>query len=386
MRYLILILLFALLSTRIYSQTGEVPVNECEGALNIFDNDSYTLQFTGKNSSVIENSYPSLTDKLTGNQLWVTYIATSDGVLNFDANISTGSIKMVIFSQEMNDVCGEISRGVAEIQRLFVSDNSANIGLSTERKNGYLYSLELLQGQKIQLVFCTEHKSKEQLNLDWNFIPNEIIAPETKVLNMCDDDFAPVITINVTDKESGIPLISNITVKGHKSVAAFYVCSQLMFNVTRRCKLFIDCEAEGYFFTQLEIDLNGTETKNIDISLEKVEAGKKMILEEIEFRAGTNEITEASESKLRRIKEFLALNSDLIIEIQGHVFATGKNSIASQKMSESRAKTIMKYLSDNGIDKNRMTAIGLGNTQPIYEEPKFSYEEQANRRVEIVIK
>jgi flagellar motor protein MotB len=33
-----------------------------------------------------------------------------------------------------------------------------------------------------------------------------------------------------------------------------------------------------------------------------------------------------------------------------------------------------------------MTAEGYGNTKPIFPNPQQAYEEQANRRVEIVIK
>jgi outer membrane protein OmpA-like peptidoglycan-associated protein len=73
------------------------------------------------------------------------------------------------------------------------------------------------------------------------------------------------------------------------------------------------------------------------------------------------------------------------IEIQGHVFALGKNSVAGQSISEARAKKVLKYLVENGIDKSRLKAKGYGNTRPIYEKPQFFYEEQANRRVEIVV-
>jgi outer membrane protein OmpA-like peptidoglycan-associated protein len=45
----------------------------------------------------------------------------------------------------------------------------------------------------------------------------------------------------------------------------------------------------------------------------------------------------------------------------------------------------MNYLIENGIDKERMTAVGYGNTLPVYKDAKFSYEEQANRRVEVKI-
>ena len=92
-----------------------------------------------------------------------------------------------------------------------------------------------------------------------------------------------------------------------------------------------------------------------------------------------------SEPKLNRLKDFLLLNSDISIEIQGHVFALGDNSLAGQKVSEARAKRVKKFLIEHGVNKNRLKSKGYGNTKPIYEEPKFSYEEQANRRVEILV-
>jgi outer membrane protein OmpA-like peptidoglycan-associated protein len=46
----------------------------------------------------------------------------------------------------------------------------------------------------------------------------------------------------------------------------------------------------------------------------------------------------------------------------------------------------MQYLVDNGIAKERMTAVGYGNTRPVYANPKLASEEQANRRVEILIR
>jgi len=94
----------------------------------------------------------------------------------------------------------------------------------------------------------------------------------------------------------------------------------------------------------------------------------------------------SSEPKLRRLKDFLALNSTLEVEIQGHVFAMGDNSFAGQRISEARAKRVLRYLVDNGIDKGRMTSAGYGNTRPIYENPLRTYQEQANRRVEVLIK
>ena len=94
-----------------------------------------------------------------------------------------------------------------------------------------------------------------------------------------------------------------------------------------------------------------------------------------------------SETKLRRLKDFMALNADLSIEIQGHVNSVGEElGFTAQKLSESRAKKVMQYLVDNGIAKERMISVGYGNTRPVYPTPKFAAEEQANRRVEILIR
>jgi outer membrane protein OmpA-like peptidoglycan-associated protein len=81
----------------------------------------------------------------------------------------------------------------------------------------------------------------------------------------------------------------------------------------------------------------------------------------------------------------LALNAGIKIEIQGHVNETGQSSFDGQQISEARAKRVKKYLVENGINKDRLTTIGLGNTKPIYPNPKLASEEQANRRVEIKI-
>ena len=89
----------------------------------------------------------------------------------------------------------------------------------------------------------------------------------------------------------------------------------------------------------------------------------------------------SSYTKLKRLKDFMVLNSEVKIEIVGHVFSQKGFSLVGQVLSEARAKRVYNYLVENGIDKHRMTTQGKGNKEPIYPNPKFSYEEQMNRRV-----
>ena len=148
----------------------------------------------------------------------------------------------------------------------------------------------------------------------------------------------------------------------------------------------MNAEVEGYFFHDILVEVPGTQNKEFIIELERATSGKSIQLEEIQFNRGTSEITESSFPKLKRLMDFLILNSDLEIEIQGHVHAKGENKREYDKLSEARAKRVMIYLIKNGIDKHRMEIVGYGNTKPVFPEATFSHEEQANRRVEILVK
>lgn len=173
---------------------------------------------------------------------------------------------------------------------------------------------------------------------------------------------------------------------GNRDLQGMYIGSDFFFNITSTNDIILSCDLERYFFYDSIIEISRLEDNEIEIHLERAAAGKSLQIEEIQFAPGTSEILKSSEPKLRRLKDFLALNTDLEVEIQGHVFAIGDNSFAGQRISEARARRVMKYLIDNGIDRSRLTAEGYGNTKPIHPNPERSFQEQANRRVEILIK
>lgn len=365
---------------------ADVAVNFCSGAVNIFNDGNYQLQFTGQKSDEAISAYPSLSDVGTQNQLWLSFIAPSHGEITFKASVNSGYIQMVVFKKEVNDVCEEIQRGMAEIQRIYTGKDQTVVGLDYEIGGGVLYALEAQEGQQFQILLSTTEKMSEKLALEWKFVPKVVQNDEQVVIDKRTDDFAPTFQIKVRDKETNQPLFASVSIEGSRYLDALYMGSDFLFNVDRNCKLSIRCDVEGYFFVDIsDTSVSATEDFELVILMELIKSGKSLVVQDIEFNPGTSEITKNSEPKLRRLKDFLALNSNLSVEIQGHVFALGDNSFAGQKISEARAKRVMNYLIENGIDKSRLKAVGYGNTRPIYSEPRFSYEEQANRRVEILV-
>lgn len=391
-RYLLVLFLIASIGVSFGQSDRKVSDNiaDCDGATNILNPGSYHLAFTGKAGNLKDlEKYPSLAGVEETNSLWCSFVAPFNGRMSLSATVPTGLVKMIIFTNESNDICGDVIRGIAEIKRMVIKPNAPSIGLSLTVDDNFYYPMDLVMGQNVMILFLYENEEKVTLDLNLKFEPlvddPEIESMESKIVDQRTDVDKPALNIIIRDVETGNPVIADIVITGLKSISAFYTGSDFFFNIEKSGKIAIRCDAQGYFFTDREEPVAAGSEHELVIWLEPIGEGKSVQLDEIEFMPGTSDFLPSSEPKLRRLKDFLALNAGIKVEIQGHVQERGENSHAGQKISEARAKRVMNYLIDNGISKDRLTAKGYGNTAPIYPDPKFAYEEQANRRVEIKI-
>jgi outer membrane protein OmpA-like peptidoglycan-associated protein len=384
---LLLILISNLCLSQEYNDNSE-SISDCNGAMNILEPGSFSIQLTSKAGRENDlSNYPVLDESKEFNSVWCSFIAPFDGILYLDALIQNEKLEMVIFEQADYDPCEEIKKGKAEIVRLIQNTNSNKIGLSYDTLQGFLYPLNLKEGSKIKILFNTKSKNKSVIKLNLKFEPSNVneIKAESKIVDKrIKNQTNKTISIFVRDVTNGKPIISNLTIEGLKE-DALYSGSDFFFPIEKNGRIKIKCDAIGYFFADRNENILLEDDMELTIWLDPVAKGKTLQIEEIEFFPGTSDFMPKAEPKLRRLKDFMALNSDVKIEIQGHVFHIGENTYAAQKLSESRAKRVLTYLADNGIDKTRMTAIGYGNLKPIIALPRFAYEEQKNRRVEIKI-
>ena len=393
-KVILLFTLIILCTDTVFAQQDDFVseyISDCDGGMNIIEPGTFSIQFTGSGGLLQDIvSYPSLTGSLSEkNSIWCSFIAPFDGVIQLEASLETGFLQMVVFEQGLNTICDEIHRGIADVKRLLVSKNTSSVGLSKNIDDNHLYSLELREGQKIAILFNTLEKSEEKLKLVLSFNPfdlkGQMVQGESKIVDLRDDEFQPSFHVVVRDASTGYPVVASLTIEGLKNNSALYIGSDFYLVVTRTGKVKIKCDSKGYFFADRIENVTANGESEFTIWLEPLQQGKSMQIEEIEFHPGSSDFTPTSEGKLRRLKDFMALNSEVIIEIQGHVFSVEDNSFAAQKMSEARAKRVYNYLVENGINKSRMTTVGFGNTKPIFPKPKLAFEEQMNRRVEIKV-
>lgn len=379
-----------------FSQSDGVvssKISDCEGATNILEPGDFTIQFTG-NSGLYNDviGYPSLNSFCEKNSIWLTFIAPFDGFINLKAELALGGLQMVIFQEGINgDICEQIHDAEAEIIRLSKNLEAKYIGLNKNpnQSNNELYSISLNEGEKISILFNTIERSREVLRLNFDYEPknkNDVkLKPQFKVVDFREDEFSQSIHIVVRDATTGEPVIASLTVEGSKNLTGLYVGSDFYFVSDRMAHMIMKCDAKGYFFIDKEEKIQAGQSAELTFWLEPLLQGKSLKLEDIEFQPGSSEFLPSAIPKLKRLKDFLVLNAEIKIEIQGHVYSPKDFSPVGQVMSEARAKRVYNYLVDNGIDKKRLIAVGYGNKHPVFPNPKFDYEEQMNRRVEIKI-
>jgi flagellar motor protein MotB len=197
----------------------------------------------------------------------------------------------------------------------------------------------------------------------------------------------------VVDEDSGAPVCAKVELtdlENSKSVirgescwekGEFLMCLPLgkeyAFNVSK----------EGYLFYSDNFQLK--EKKEIidpyilEIKMKKIKVGGAVVLRNVFFNTGSYDLLPESKVELQKLIEFLNLNKTVFIEIEGHTDNVGSEDM-NQKLSESRAKEVYKYLINKGIYDDRMKYKGYGLTQPVSsnETPEGR---ALNRRTEFMI-
>lgn len=104
----------------------------------------------------------------------------------------------------------------------------------------------------------------------------------------------------------------------------------------------------------------------------------------VEFAAGSAQLTDGSTAVLARIAAILADAPDLTVEIQGHTDADGSEEV-NQELSDERAQAVLDYLVEQGIDADRLVAVGFGETDPEVAPEVTDADKAQNRRIEFRI-
>lgn len=367
-------------------------IADCSGAIQLIQPGSSVVDMPGSAGKKDEfKAYEALKGVVVANCVWFSFIAEYDGKFTLRADTEINDLNLVVFQTDGKDICEDITSGKAEIKRMLIKEEYPSVFLTDRNIKNALYPIQMRKGDKITFVIFTKKKKKTQFKMYIELLPNiveQIVASsdnKTKIVDLTDEFSANKTRVEIRDVDSQDPVIANIRISGMNNLNGQYKASDLIFQPEKSGLIKLECNQEGYFFVDRSEEVNPKVDRTIKIYFQRMEKGKSIQLEEIQFKPGTSEFLPSAEASLIRLREFLALNAGIHVEIQGHVFEKGTTSSAGMAISEARAKRVMQYLINFGIDPKRLTAVGYGGTKPAFENPQKSSEEQANRRVEIKI-
>lgn len=157
-------------------------------------------------------------------------------------------------------------------------------------------------------------------------------------------------------------------------------------SLNRRVDLFFTIEKPNGV-----VDAGGPESTLQHKIKDSAKAGDNITLNNLFFVGGRHILMPDSEAVLNELLDLMINYPSLKIELQGHICCNYSDldgydhDTHTNNLSVNRAKAVYEYLAVNGIDTNRLSYKGFGNTKPLVYPEKNEQDQNTNRRVEIKI-
>ena len=120
-----------------------------------------------------------------------------------------------------------------------------------------------------------------------------------------------------------------------------------------------------------------------NLSLATAAAGDKFILRGVNFEYDKDRLTSEAVEILDGVIDALLKAGQVKVEVGGHTDWMGDEGY-NLALSQRRARSVVRYLSAGGVDADRMTSVGSGETKPIADNETEAGRE-LNRRVELTV-
>jgi outer membrane protein OmpA-like peptidoglycan-associated protein/tetratricopeptide (TPR) repeat protein len=195
----------------------------------------------------------------------------------------------------------------------------------------------------------------------------------------------------ITDAKTAQPLplpmqLSDETGMELKATSADQNGYYSLYFTAEQSKYLVNLHKKGYLLYVNTIKMTQVQKNQLElnIALKPINVGAKFALHHVFFDTGSDVLTANSFAELNKLHFFLKENPDIKVEIAGHTDNIG-NAQKNTLLSENRAKSVVFYLQNKGIDKKRLTFKGYGSKQPIASNDDEIDGRELNRRIEVTV-
>lgn len=144
----------------------------------------------------------------------------------------------------------------------------------------------------------------------------------------------------------------------------------------------------SFFYTRSFKSNDSTLLKPINQILPKLKKGAKYSVGTINFDPDADTYVMVSLPAIKNLLKLMQKNATLHITIIGHTNGCGQSGYKGgvKALSLGRANKIKNYLVENKIDAKRLSTLGKDCQEMIYPDTGVFWQQEANRRVEIMVK
>lgn len=294
--------------------------------------DIYRTVLEGGECKYVENLGPSI--NTPGDEMFPTI--RIDGTLYFSSNGHPGFGGLDIFKATQR------TDSVWQIQNMGIPINSSSddFGITFE-------------GNAERGYFSSNRNENRGYDAIWSFeLPEIIYLLEGKVV---DENGHPV-------PEAKIRIVSNTGINAYTQTKKD---GSYRFKLEKDADYVMLASARGYLNQQNKLSTMGVqESKTYHIDFKLYPINKPIKIENIFYEFGKWDLTPASEKALQELVQVLKDNPNITIELSSHTDYVGDNQF-NKILSEKRAQSVVDYLIKHGIEKERLTAVGYGEEQPV---------------------
>ena len=120
-----------------------------------------------------------------------------------------------------------------------------------------------------------------------------------------------------------------------------------------------------------------------DLQAKQTDRGLVLTLGDVLFTTGTANLNTGADTQLTKLAGFLNNHPERTAQIEGYTDSVGTEAY-NQGLSQRRADAVKSYLVHQGIDTQRLTSTGNGESSPVGDNATATGRQQ-NRRVEVII-
>lgn len=328
------------------------------------------------------------------NTVWYTFTPPLDGLIVFEVSPfrQLDDYDWMLFKVNDEAACDSISGyGIKPVR-----SNRARNDLGVESKTGLHPGYENLHappgpGMSYSKALSVKRGESYLLVLD-NIYPGG--KGHRISLGYTSPRSGPPVTVSgkIIDKLSGKPLMAEIFMEEdstgyplpalRNAAGDDTATADFSFSVPENTAVHLSALKKEYLLASVSFSTGSADTTVI-IELEPASKGSRMVLFNIRFLPNKAEFQPNSFPELRRLLAFMQQSSTRQIRITGH---TNTNVFASKTylldLSVYRAAAVRDFLTEHGIDKNRIRIAGAGGNHPLIESNNRE-EAMKNLRVEI---